>query len=219
MNFSLENLKNYKFKMAFIGSLPVSDVEKAFGLNAGDIKLIDDPSCSELLKNNAWTKYEGSLLTLLNLIPIRQSSFARLARMVVWLGSPIFDFPEGGKSYNENVVYGLFRLYNLHAEYRVLAYINENCRLVQPVLPWDPKDKKIEKMTDLTISTFTEDQLKKTGNYAWYLEGPAKEEFLSDKDNFGKVLVEFKPIDFENDIGFLSPRWLKNRVNELTKKE
>ena len=205
--------------MAFIGSLPVADVEKAFGLNSGNIKLINDPLCSELLKKNAWSKYEGSLLKLLKLIPIRQSSFTNLARMVVWLGNPIFDFPEGGKLYTENVVYGLFRLFNLHAEYRVLGYVNENCRIVQPVLPWHSKDKKIEKMTDLTISTFTEEQLNKTGNYAWYLEGPNSEEFLSDKDNFGKILVEFKPVDLENDVWILSPRWLKNKANELAKKQ
>ena len=129
--------------MSFIDRLAVASVEKAFGLQPGDIKLIDDPACAKLLKQNAWSKCEKTLGMLVRFELIRESSFnTGIGKWVAALSNPIFEFPNG-RVYKENVVQGPFRLFNLHPIYEVVAYVNEKCRLVKPIMPWESKDKKV----------------------------------------------------------------------------
>ena len=127
----------------FIGSLPVASVEKAFGLKPGDVKLIDDPACTKLIEQNAWTKYEKTLGIMVRFEAIRDSSFnTGYGKLLVALSKPIFDFISG-RMYTEHIVYGPFRLFNLQADYMVVGYVNENVRLVQRIMPWQSKDTKV----------------------------------------------------------------------------
>ena len=74
---------------------------------------------------------------------IRDSKFnTGYGKWVVALGYPIIDFLSGRK-YTENVVYGPFRLYNLHADYNIVGYVNKDVRLLTSTMPWDKKDKKV----------------------------------------------------------------------------
>ena len=100
--------------MAYIDSVLVSDVEEAFGLKEGDLKLVDSPECAPLLKQNGWCGVENTFAKLHRFEVIRQTSLTKTAQLVVWFGSPIFEFPESGTLYKEKVLYGLFRLHNLH---------------------------------------------------------------------------------------------------------
>jgi len=208
--------------MASIDNVLVGDVEKAFGLNAGDIKLIDSPECAPLLKQNAWTKCERTLGVMDRFETVRRSLFnTTYGRLVVALGSPIIDFPDP-THYLENVVYGIFRLYNLFATYDVVAYVNENVRLLNGLMPWEAKNAKVEKMTDLVMVTFAKDEELKEGEYAgWYLEGPSSEEYIGKWANIGKTFVSLKKIDLEEAAhgGCCTPAWLKKRAQELLGEE
>ena len=129
--------------MSFIGKLPVASVEEAFCLKPGDIKLINDPECAKFIENNAWTKYKGTLGIMVRFEAIRESSFnTGYGKKVVAIGKPIIDFLSGSW-FTENIVYGPFRLKNLHLGYKVVGYVNENCRLVNTIMPWESKDKKV----------------------------------------------------------------------------
>eukprot|EP00111_Clytia_hemisphaerica_P003556 TCONS_00010168-protein len=205
--------------MTHIDSVLVSDVEKAFGLNKRDVKLVGSPECAPLLKQNGWCCVENAFAKLHRFEVIRHTSLTNTAQLVVWFGNPIFEFPEGGKIYKEKVLFGLFRLYNLHVEYRVVGWIDEYRRLVQPVFPWHSADKKVDHVTDLALSTLCDDKLNEDEVVAWYLEGPTSEEYISHKDNLGKFLATFKSIDMKNDIRFWTPRWLKNRAKEVNQKK
>ena len=137
-----------------IGSLPVASVEEAFGLKPGDIKLIDDPACAELIEHNAWTKHKNTLGMMIRFKAIRDSNFnTGYGKWMVALGHPIIDFISG-RTYTENVVYGPFRLYNLHAQYMIVGYVNENIRLLQSIMPWDDKDKKVVSLSGIKFSQF-----------------------------------------------------------------
>ena len=129
--------------MLFLDKLPVASVEEAFCLKPGDIKLIDDPECTKLIENNAWTKCWNTLGMIVRFKAIRESNFnTGYGKRVVATGQPIFEFPSG-RIYKENIVQGPFRLFNLHPIYEVVGYVNENCRLVKPIMPWESKQKKV----------------------------------------------------------------------------
>ena len=119
--------------MAYIDNVLVSDVEEAFGLNPGDIKLINSPECAPLLKQNAWTRMENTLAKLNRFEVIKESSFSKSAQLVLWFGNPIFNFPEGGKLHQEKVLDGLFRIRNMNIDYHTVGWVDERRRLLHPV--------------------------------------------------------------------------------------
>ena len=138
-------------RKGFIDDLPVASVEKAFGLKSGDIKLIDDPACQNLIEHNSWTKHKYTLGKMIRFEAIRESVFnTQLGKQTVATGTPIIDFLSGRK-YTENVVLGAFVDKPMHADYLMVGYVNENVRLLKVIMPGEKKDKKVCKVSDKII--------------------------------------------------------------------
>ena len=211
--------------MASIGSLSVSSIEEAFGLNPGDLKLVSDTAVSStFLAKNGWTELESIPLRATRLEVMRGAFVGHVASVVTKLVGGVFEFAPGGISFVEYFVHNMARIYNCHVNYEVVAYVNENCRLMHPFstsyafapLPLSRKPT-VEKMAELVLVTICKDKCKEEEIIAYQLDGPNKDEYEDYKTcgNWGQLLVGLTKIDLDREVTSCSPKLLRQKKEQL----
>ena len=196
-----------------IEGLSISDIEDSFGLKTGDLKLVSSTDSLPYILKNGWSELEGYPLRATRLELINETWQNKIVRWIINLGPSIFEFAPGGKYYEEHGVYGLWRLWNFHVKYEVIAYVNENCRLFSPVANPITGSSGVEKMTDLFLATLHNEKRKEGEICAYHVEGPMKGKYENyiGEGNIGKFLVGFRNIDMEQEVSCTAPKWLKER--------
>ena len=211
--------------MAYIGTLTVSSIEEAFGLNPGDLKLVSDMTASSpFLTKNGWTDLEGIPLRISRLEIMNGTFIGHTASTLTKCVGGVFEFAPGGKSYDEYFIHNIARLYNCQVHYETVAYVNENCRLLHPsstsyALAPFPLSRKstVEKMTELVLVTLCNDKCKSSEICAARLNGPNKGEYEDYKKsgNWGQFLHAFEKIDMKEGVTSWSPKWLRQRKEQI----
>ena len=194
--------------MAYIGSLSVSSIEEAFGLNDGDLKLVSDTAePSPFIAKNGWTDIEGIPLRTTRFEVMTGASFGYFASIITKLIGGVFEFTPGGKIFEEHFVHNMARLYNFQFHFDVVAYVNENCRLVRV-----RTKPMVEKMTDLVLATLCNEKCIGDEVCANYLNGPNKGEY---EDFNTQYLAAFRKIDMDLEVTSCSPKWLRQRKEQI----
>ena len=196
--------------MVTIGSLSTSEIESAFGLIPGDLKILSDPSVSlPFIINNYWTSLEGDLLRVIRSEMISSTCRSNLSFLLARFIGGVLELAPGGKSYDVYMIHNISRLYNSKIHFNVVGYINEGCRLVTTGL-------KVEKMTDLVLCTFSKDKCQESEICTFSYEGPSHNEFENFKGdgNWGKFVEGISRVDLQATTWY-SPKWIRERKGRI----
>lgn len=196
--------------MVTIGSVSTYEIETAFGLRPGDLKLLSDPSASlPFAINNYWTYLEGDPLRVIRSEVISNTCRSKLSFLLARFIGGVLELAPGGKSYDVYMIHNLSRLYNSKIHFDVVGYINEGCRLVTT-------RPKVESMTDLVLCTFSKDKCQESEICTFSYEGPSHNEFENFKGdgNWGKFVEGISRVDLQAATWY-SPKWVKERKEKI----
>ena len=195
------------------GPLSITNIEDAFGLEAGDLKLLSRPDSLPYVLKNAWTEIEGLPLRVTRLETVIPTQSSNIAKFMIAVGPSVYEMVPGGKAYNEHFVYGVWRFWNTHIHYEVFAYVNENTRLMAPLPHPVTGATKIEKMTDLWLATVDNTKCVEGEAAVCFFEGPKKGKYANGKEegNIGKFFIGGRIIDMDKEVSCATPKWLIQR--------